>query len=215
LPIIEAASGQRIGVEPEKWKGWWSDQLGYQFQASQPTTKPTFTDFVDATSSWSASLECFGRGTLVHAAGDPRAIETIQAGDRVLSQNTSTGVLSYQPVMAVHRTASAGTIRITLDGDTITATGIHRFWKAGQGWTMARDLKAGDRLRIPGGLVEVRSVAGDKNQTVFNLDVAENRDFFVGGQGILVHDSNFVKPVPEPFDAPEELAVITPSAKVR
>ena len=215
LPIIEAASGQRIGVEPEKWKGWWSDQLGYQFQASQPTTKPTFTDFVDATSSWSASLECFGRGTLVHAAGGTRPIETIQAGDRVLSQNTSTGVLSYQPVMVVHRTASAGTFRITLDGDTITATGIHRFWKAGQGWTMARDLKAGDRLRIPGGLVEVRSVAGDKNQTVFNLDVAENHDFFVGRQGILVHDSNFVKPVPEPFDAPEDLAVITPSAKVR
>jgi hypothetical protein len=95
LPIIEAASGQRIGVEPEKWKGWWSDQLGYQFQSSQPATKPTFTDFVDATSSWSASLECFGRGTLVHAAGGPRPIESIQAGDRVLSQNTSTGVLSY------------------------------------------------------------------------------------------------------------------------
>ena len=33
----------------------------------------------------------------------------------------------------------------------------------------------------------------DKNQTVYNLDVAENRDFFVGQQGVLVHDSNFVK----------------------
>ncbi len=78
---------------------------------------------------------------------------------------------------------------------------------------MARDLKAGDRLRMPGGLVEVRSVASDNNQTVYNLDVAENCDFFVGQQGILVHDSNFVKPVPDPFDAPADLAVIASSKR--
>ena len=199
LPIVEGASGQKLGAEPEKWKGWWTDQLGYAFQASQPAIKPTFTDIVDA-SSWSASLECFGQGTQVHAAGGPRPIETIQIGDRVLSQNTSSGVLSYQPVMAVHRTKAAATIGVVVDGETIVATGIHRFWKAGKGWTMARDLKAGDRLRMPGSLVEVRTVENDKHQTVYNLDVAENGDFFVGRQGVLVHDSNFVKPVSEPFD---------------
>jgi hypothetical protein len=199
LPIVEGASGQKLGAEPEKWKGWWTDQLGYAFQASQPAVKPTFTDIVDA-SSWSASLECFGQGTQVHAAGGPRPIETIEIGDRVLTQNTSSGVLSYQPVMAVHRTKTAATYRIAVDGETIVATGIHRFWRAGKGWTMARDLKAGDRLRMPGSVVEVRTVGNDKNQTVYNLDVAENSDFFVGRQGILVHDSNFVKPVSEPFD---------------
>ena len=209
LPIIEATSGQKLGAEPEKWKGWWTDQLGYAFQASQPATKPTFTDIVDA-SSWSASLECFGAGTLVHAAGGPRPIESIQIGDRVLSQNTSSGVLSYQPVMAVHRTKTAATIRVAVNGETIVATGIHRFWKTGKGWTMARDLKAGDRLRMPGNFVEIRAVEKDKNQTVYNLDVAENADFFVGRQGVLVHDSNFVKPVSEPFDSQPEIAALTP-----
>ena len=48
LPIVETASGQNLGAEPDKWKSWWTDQLGYAFQASQPATKPTFTDFVDA-----------------------------------------------------------------------------------------------------------------------------------------------------------------------
>jgi Pretoxin HINT domain len=212
LPIVEAASGQKLGAEPEKWKGWWTDQLGYAFQASQPAIKPTFTDIVDA-SSWSASLECFGQGTLVHAAGGARPIESIQIGDRVLSQNTSSGVLSYQPVMAVHRTTTAATIRVALDGETIVATGIHRFWKTGKGWTMARDLKAGDRLRMPGSVVEVRTVEKDENQTVYNLDVADNADFFVGRQGVLVHDSNFVKPVSEPFDSQPEMAAIVPGAK--
>src|SRR5262249_20829590 len=156
-------------------------------------------------SSWSASLECFGEGTLVHATGGPKAIETIRMGDRVLSQDVSTGALTYQPVMVVHRNQNAGTVRIAVDGETIVATGIHRFWKAGKGWTMARDLKAGDRLRMIGSIVEVKSVDKDKNQTVYNLDVAQNRDFFVGSQGLLVHDSNFVRPEPEPFDQEREL----------
>ena len=97
--------------------------------------------------------------------------------------------------MAIHRTETAATIRIAVDGETIVATGIHRFWKAGKGWTMARDLKAGDRLRMPGSLVEVRVGRRGQDQAVYNLDVAENGDFFVGRQGVLVHDSNFVKPV--------------------
>ncbi len=142
LPIVEAASGQKLGAEPEKWKGWWTDQLGYAFQASQPADQADLHRY-RRRSSWSASLECFGAGTLVHAAGGPRSIETIQVGDRVLSQNTSSGVLGYQPVMAIHRTKTAATVRVAVDGETIVATGIHRFWKAGKGWTMARDLKPG------------------------------------------------------------------------
>jgi hypothetical protein len=207
LPIVRAVSGQTLGAEPDKWKSWWSDQLGYAFQASKPASKPTFTDLIDA-SSWSASLECFGAGTLVHLAGGPVAIESVQIGDRVLSQNSTTGALSYQPVMVIHRTKSAATIRLKLDDESIAATGIHRFWKAGEGWTLARDLKPGDRVRMVGGTVLVRSVEPDKNQPVFNLDIAENRDFFVGTKGLLVHDSNFVRPVAVPFDGQPDLAQV-------
>ena len=77
---------------------------------------------------------------------------------------------------------------------------------------MARDLKAGDRLRMIGSVVEVKSVDKDKSQTVYNLDVAENRDFFVGSQGLLVHDSNFVKPELEPFDQERDLATLSSNA---
>ena len=57
------------------------------------------------------------------------------------------------------------------------ATGIHRLWKAGQGWVMARDLKAGDRLRTIGGIAEVRSVEPDRVQPVFNLQRRRRRQF--------------------------------------
>ena len=207
LPIIETASGQKLGLEPDQWKSWWSDQLGYAFQTSQPPIKPTYTEFVDAP-SWSASLECFGAGTLVHAASGPRSIETIHVGDRVLSQNPTSGALSYQPVMAVHCTKKAATVAVVIDREKIEATGIHRFWKAGAGWTMARDLKAGDRLRVVGGISQVESVTVSQNQTVYNLDIAENGDFFVGNRGYLVHDSKFVNPVSMPFDREPEIAPV-------
>ena len=65
---------------------------------------------------------------------------------------------------------------------------------------MARELKAGDRLRMVGGVVDVQSVDDDATQPVYNLDVAEDRDFFVGKTGLLVHDFSFVQPVAAPFD---------------
>jgi Pretoxin HINT domain len=206
LPILTTLTGRDLGDEPEKWKAWWTDQLGYAFQKQSTTSKPTFTEVIDSP-SWSASLECFGAGTLVRTIDGPRAIESIHVGDRVLSQDTSTGVLGFQPVLAIHHTKSAATVSVTLDGETILATGIHRFWKAGQGWVTARDLKPGDRVRALGSVSRVKAVDTAPSQPVYNLDVADNHDFFVGKQGLLVHDSDFVRPVPAPFDREPVLAV--------
>jgi hypothetical protein len=156
---------------------------------------------------------CFGAGTLVRTVDGPTAIEKIQVGDRVLSQNTTTGALEFQPVVAVHHNKPAATLRLGIGGDSIVSTGIHRFWKAGTGWTMARELKAGDRLRDVGGVVEVQSVTDEAVQPVFNLEVAGNRDYFVGKTGALVHDYSFVQTVREPFDREPDLAALAPSAQ--
>ena len=78
---------------------------------------------------------------------------------------------------------------------------------------MARELKAGDRLRMIGGVVEIRSIEPDETQPVYNLDVAENRDFFVGTTGLLVHDFSFVQPVLAPFDRQPEWAAETPAGR--
>ncbi len=204
LPILTTLTGQDLGAEPEKWKAWWTDQLGYAFQ-KQSTSKPTFTDVVDSP-SWSASLECFGAGTPVHTIDGPRPIESIHVGDRILSQDPSTGVLGFQPVLAVHHTKSAATVRVSVDGEEIVATGIHRFWRAGKGWVTARELTPGDRIRALGAVVEVKSVEAAPSQPVHNLDVAENHDFLVGKKGLLVHDSGFVQPVAAPFDREPDLA---------
>ncbi len=222
LPILETLTGKNLGAEPQSWKKWWSDQLGYVYQSSQSTTKPTYTDVVYQPNTQlavplgdtplgvpltaRAHHSCFAVGTLVHTIDGPRAIESIRVGDRVLAQNTTTGQLAFEPVVATHLNDPSPTLRISIDGDTIVATGIHRFWKAGKGWVMARELKAGDRLRMIGGVVEIAAIETDKIQPVYNLDVADYRDYFVGNKGLLVHDFTFVQPVSEPFDRLPDLA---------
>ncbi len=214
LPILTALTGQDLGAEPEKWRAWWTDQLGYVYESPIPETKPTYTDTLRVQTPFTVGTThtaCFGAGTLVLSIDGPRAIESIQVGDRVLAQHPTTGLLGFRPVVAVHRNNPSPTFRIGVEGETIVATGIHRFWKAGQGWTMARDLKTGDRLRVVGATVEVRAIEPGDTQPVYNLDVAEDRDFFVGGKGVLVHDYSFVQPVLSPFDREPELTPSQPS----
>jgi tetratricopeptide (TPR) repeat protein len=224
LPILTSLTGQDLGVDPLSWQKWWTDQLGYVYQSSQPTSKPTYTETVylpdiqlsvpipgpdlqfPVPLSGGRHHSCFAAGTLVHTIDGPRTIESIRVGDRVLSQNTTTGLLAFEPVVATHLNAPSPTLRIGIDGETIVATGIHRFWKAGKGWVMARELKVGDRLRMIGGVVEIASIEPDTTQPVYNLDVAENVDFFVGTKGLLVHDFSFVQPVPAPFDRLPDLS---------
>ena len=134
-------------------------------------------------------------------------------GDQVLTQDVQTGALSYQPVLAVFHNRPGATLRIELDGESIVATTIHRFWKAGQGWVMARDLKPGDPLRTLDGTAKVRAVESDQVQPVFNLQVAEGGSFFVGAAGTLAHDNSLVEPVTAPFDAPPRLATLAAGVK--
>jgi tetratricopeptide (TPR) repeat protein len=204
LPLLEALTGQNLGAEPGPWQKWWADQLGYVYDDRYAENKPAFTDFVSLPNVVPHHA-CFGAGTLVQTLAGPRKIESIAVGDRVLSQQTSTGALSFQPVLATHINGPSETFRIAIDGETIVATGIHRFWKAGKGWTMARDLIAGDRVRMIGGIASIQSIEPGATQMVYNLDVAGNRDFLVGSAGLLVHDFSFVQPVAEPFDRQSDL----------
>ena len=98
------------------------------------------------------------------------------------------------------------TLRVQLGNETIVPTGIHRFWKAGAGWIMARELKPGDVVRTLGGTATVSAVEDERIQPVFNLEVARGQSFFVGRLGALVHDNSLVAPVLDPFDAPPEFA---------
>ncbi len=157
---------------------------------------------------------CFVAGTPVRTPEGHRPIESLAAGDRVLSQDVATGALSFQPVLVVHHNPPGKTIRVELDdGEVIVASVYHRFWRAGRGWAMARELKPGDTLRTLGGLARIVSATAGPVEPVFNLDVARTRTFFVGLRDALVHDNTLPDLHKPPFDAPPVLAAVAPRAR--
>jgi Pretoxin HINT domain len=207
LPLLEGFAGQSFGTDSKAWQAWWTNQLGVEADpgsSSAPDSKPTFFDMVtapDVVETMPVVVQsCFAAGTLVHTDSGPQAIESIRVGDLLLSQNTATGELAFCPVLRVFRNKPRPTLKLRLGDDSVVATAIHPFWKVATGWTLARDLRAGDQVRAIGGALSIRSIEANPVQPVYNFDVAKNRDFFVGRMGILVHDLSFVEPVLEPFD---------------
>jgi hypothetical protein len=207
LPTLEGISGQNLGDDHAGWTRWWAQEQGYSYE---PAPKPVFRQQVPANlpTYTVPRIDCFGAGTPVVTLDGPRPIETLQVGDRVLAQDPTSGVLTYQPVVALVHTPRHATLRITIEDDAspMVVTAIHRFWAPGRGWTMARDLKPGDRLRLVGGTAKVAAVEPGAVEPVYNVEVAAAHSFFVGPRRLLVHDVTLPEPVTAPFDAPRTLA---------
>ena len=218
--VLTNSTGVDQGPAKVAWDRWLVDLSGYAFSAQSAYEPPTVVEQVPISYQPQATPvivaqplaiaikrqhACFGAGTLVRTLDGSIEIEKLRAGDLVLTQGPQTGELKYQPILVAYHNPPNATLRIDLGNETIVATGIHRLWKAGRGWVMARELKPGDALRTVGGLAVVRSVDKEQVQPVFNLQVADGESFFVGQAGVLAHDNSLVHPTPSPFDAVPEL----------
>ncbi len=223
LSVLVPLTGQDFGTDRNAWASWFTDLMGYAAPSTSETPTPTYVEdvpivavpaplpsFAVVPGAIRAVHSCFARGTMVRTLTGPLPIEKIRVGDRALVQDSSTGALDYEPVVAVFHNPPNRTYKLTLDGESVVATGIHRFWKAGQGWTMVRDLNPGDVVRTLDGTARVESVVEAEAQPVFNLEVASGQSFFVGSRGMLVHDNSPVEPVLHPFDAPSALKTQAP-----
>jgi tetratricopeptide (TPR) repeat protein len=214
--VLSDSTGVDAGQDRTAWQKWLIDLFGYAAApAGSSYEKPTVVEEVPLAYQPQAAPavidqpvqtilvrhSCFGAGTHVRTIDGLHPIESLRIGDQVLTQNPKTGALKYQPVLTVFHNPPNATLRIELDNDSIVLTGIHRLWKAGQGWVMARELKAGDTLRTLGGTVAIKSVGEERKQPVFNLQVADGESFFVGPSGVLAHDNSLINPTPDPFDA--------------
>jgi hypothetical protein len=214
--VLANLTPEDLGDEPERWRRWWMDRLGFTYRPDD-RPKPTVTYNVPlpiqprqfaVVDGYRESTSCFAAGTPVLTREGPRPIEEIRVGDVVLAQDPASGALGYHPVTTTYHNPPTPTVRVEVQGDDepIVATGIHRFWKAGRGWVMARDLRPGDSIRILGGVATVASVSLDAVRPVFNLDVDGARTFFIGQRGLLVHDNSIPGPTAKLFDAERSLS---------
>jgi pretoxin HINT domain-containing protein len=190
--VLRQATGQQLGDEPQPWWDWWQDynqkwwpQVSQYVYGQQQRIYPTAQ----------VRHSCFVAGTLVRTALGLTPIETIQPGDRVLSQDQDTGELAYKIVSATTVRPPGKLVRIRLGSESLTATLGHPFWVSGSGWRMAKELQSGDLLHGLSASLPIDSVEQlPDEQQAYNLVVNDFNTYFVGQQGLLVHDNEFRKP---------------------
>ena len=115
-------------------------------------------------------------------------------GDLVLAQHPSTGELAFRPVLQTTVGDPVPVLRISLPGETITATLGHRFWVNGQGWQMAKQLKPAMALHAVNHALDVTAIEKGEDMACHNLVVDEFHTFFVGKSRLLVHDKSCPAP---------------------
>ncbi len=197
-----AGSTEATSIEstPNAWWDWWKHYNDYEvidYKPSRRIEQERVVSYFDPVANLPGTFvsggECFPAGTLVWTAQGKRPVEQIQIGERVLAQDVETGQLLYQPVSDV-TVRIANTVLVTAEAHQVRSTLGHPFWVERTGWRMARKLEPGDRLHTVRGSLCVDTVERAGATEVYNLSVANCATYFVGDEGLLVHDSSFREP---------------------
>ncbi|WP_253938791.1 polymorphic toxin-type HINT domain-containing protein, partial [Hahella sp. HN01] len=134
----------------------------------------------------------FVEGTLVLTEDGYKSIESIEIGDFVFSYNEASSKVEPKEVVYLIRSekkAEFVTIRLE-DGSELISTPEHPYFKEGK-WIEARHLSKGDILKGILEGIEVVSVSTRKiNYFVYNFSVSDNHSYYVGEEGVLVHNAS-------------------------
>ena len=136
---------------------------------------------------------CFTGDTLVAAEDGQKRIDEIEVGDKVWAYNIFTGETELKEVLTVyvHDDETEILHLHTTAGDVDTTTN-HPFYVLSRGWVAAGDLNEGDEVYLIDG--STAFVTGAELErftepvTVYNLEVADFNTYFVGDDGVLVHN---------------------------
>ncbi|HBY95835.1 MAG TPA: hypothetical protein DEP84_18085 [Chloroflexi bacterium] len=133
----------------------------------------------------------FSADTLVTTENGGQAISTFKPGDRVLAYDEALKTTRPYTVTAVLVHTDAIIEHLTIDGEQIETTPEHPFLTLERGWVPAGELWAGAHVRqTDAGYGVVQAIeAESRSQPMYNLTVDTAHTFFVGKQGVLVHNS--------------------------
>lgn len=208
---LEKSTGEQIADDVQAWGQWWQEYNQYYWpqQTYVSYSRSQSQYFTPPPVQVVKGQSCFIAGTLIRTQLGLRQIESVQVGDRVLAQDQNSGELAYRTVLRTTIRPPAKMVRIDLDGNHVTATLGHPFWVDGHGWKMAKELAVGDLLHSLSGAVRIDKVEPAGEDKAYNLVVDDFNTYFVGQQGLLVHDNEFRKPtraiVPGLIDEPAAL----------
>ena len=140
------------------------------------------------------SAACFIAGTLIATVDGLKPIETIKAGDLVLSADVETMQTAYKPVLETYVRKVDRLVQLTVNGELIITTEDHPFYVYGQGFVNAAMLCMGSPLIDNNGnklCIEyvLHEQLHNVKQTVYNFQVEENHTYYVGNNSVMVHNA--------------------------
>ena len=137
---------------------------------------------------------CFLIGTKIAVRDGYKNIEEINANDYVLTFNRQTGKNEYKKVTYVFESKNANEILYTIETDDteISLTRKHNIYVNRNNELIhisAEELKKGDKVFYSDGTYHniVEITKRPINETVYNLEIDGNSNFYVGDKKILVH----------------------------
>jgi hypothetical protein len=179
--------------------GHWFESGRRAQQTGSPLAKAVYNAY-EFVFCKALKLACFTAGTPIETENGPQAIETIRPGDLVWCRDDDdpSAPLQLKPVEQVFE-RWARVLEVNLpEGVSIGTTEEHPFWVVGKGWVRAGDLVPGDHLLGQDGQeVAVESIRQTEDyEKVYNLRVADNHTYFVGGDGwgfdVWVHNASCI-----------------------
>ena len=139
---------------------------------------------------------CFVAGTLVATANGLAAIETIKAGDYVLSTDPDTMKTEYKPVLETYIRKVDRLVHLIISGEEIITTVDHPFYVQGRGFIEAGKLLVGDKLisaMAEDLLIENYHIEETEELvSVYNFQVEDFHTYFVGDCAVWVHNAECI-----------------------
>ena len=203
---LNSSLEQKLAAKPDAWWGWWNETNEVFVAGNKPTNSIYRAETVVVSdragsagggSQGSGSSgpprrrgDCLAAGTLVWTWQGKQAIETIQIGDMVLSQDPDTGELTYKAVVRTTVRPVGETVKVHYGQHHLETSGGHLFWVSGDGWIKSRQLKSGMQLHTMNGVVPVQFLEPGRKIKTYNLIVDGHHTYFVGAGRVLSHDNS-------------------------
>ena len=147
---------------------------------------------VDAIDKAGLKGACFVAGTKIVTTSGLVPIESIKVGNMIQSFNPGTMEVSEKEVIDTIEKQTSELVHISINNEIIDATTNHPFYVIDRGFVKAKDLREGDVLCTVNGeyvIVEwVQHEILERPVKVYNLNVDDNHTYFVGENGVGVHN---------------------------
>ena len=142
-------------------------------------------------------IACFLAGTKILVENGYKDIDKIEPGDYVLTYNEDKKINEYKRVLRalVFPDAEEELYTMKTNDSEIVLTGYHRIYTYRNNeysYVAAHDINVGDIVRYSDGTYHAILSITHKpiNETLYNLTTEDNANFYVGNEGILVHNDN-------------------------